>query len=304
MRRVLVTGATGFVGRHCLSPLLRANCEVHAISSKPSTSDALAGVHWHQVDLLNSDVVFGLLAEIRPTHLLHLAWYAVPGEYWTSTENFRWVHASLDLFQAFASCGGHRAVVAGSCAEYDWRYGYCSEGVTPLAPTTVYGACKQSLGVMLDAMARQTGVSSAWGRLFFLYGPHEYPQRFVASVIRSLLSGVHARCSHGRQIRDFLYVCDAAEAFVALLHSNVVGSVNIASGQPVLLKDLIDVVANKLGRRDLVQLGAIPAANAEPPVLLADTTRLRNEAGWCPRYDLERGLEETIQWWKRQLCTP
>src|SRR5437773_410478 len=228
MARVLVTGATGFVGRHCLSPLLQDDCEVHAVSSKPPTTDTMEGIQWHQADLLKSDAAFGLLAEIRPTHLLHLAWYAVPGEYWSSGENFRWVQASLNLFQAFASCGGQRAVVAGSCAEYDWRYGYCSEGVTPLAPTTVYGACKQSLGVMLDAMGRQTGVSTAWGRLFFLYGPHEHPRRLVASVIRSVLSGAHACCSHGRHIRDFLYIRDAAEAFVAPLHSEAIGPVHLA----------------------------------------------------------------------------
>src|SRR5205823_14815349 len=124
------------------------------------------------------------------------------------------------------------------------------------------GACNQSLAVMLTAMGRQTGVSTAWGRLFFLYGPHEHPQRLVASVIRSLLSGVHARCSHGRQIRDFLYIRDAAEAFVALLHSKVAGSVNIASGQALALKELITAVADKVGRRDLVQLDAIPASDA------------------------------------------
>src|SRR5207247_9143331 len=112
----------------------------------------------------------------------------------------------------------------------------------------------------------------------------------VASVIRSLLSGVHAGCSHGRQIRDFLYIRDAAEAFVALLHSKVAGSVNIASGHAIALRELIDIVADKVGRRDLVQLGAIPAADGEPPVLLADTTRLRDEVGWSPRYDLARGL--------------
>src|SRR5215813_7085503 len=141
MNRVLVTGATGFVGRQCLAPLSKDGWEIHATSLKGSVVDAPASVNWHEIDLLNADRVAGLLAEVRPTHLIHFAWHAVPGDYWTSQENFRWVQASLVLFRVFASCGGRRAVVAGSCAEYDWRYGYCSETVTPGSPATVYGAC-------------------------------------------------------------------------------------------------------------------------------------------------------------------
>lgn len=304
MNRVLVTGATGFVGRQCLAPLSKDGWEIHATSLKGSVVDAPASVNWHEIDLLNADRVAGLLAEVRPTHLIHFAWHAVPGDYWTSQENFRWVQASLVLFRVFASCGGRRAVVAGSCAEYDWRYGYCSETVTPVSPATVYGACKQALAVMLTAMGRQTGVSIASGRLFFVYGPHEHPQRFVASLVRSLLSGIPAPLSHGRQVRDFLYTCDAAEAFVALLNSNAVGPVNIASGQPVALKDVAHLVATKLNRRDLVELGALPTSESEPPVLVADTTRLRHEVGWSPSHDLDRGLEETIEWWRHHLDKP
>lgn len=188
--------------------------------------------------------------------------------------------------------------MAGTCAEYDWQYGYCSEQITPLSPATTYGTCKHSLQNMLDAFASQTGISAAWGRIFFVYGPYEPPERLVPAVIRSLLQSQPARCSHGKQIRDFLYVRDVADAFVALLDSPATGSVNIGSGNPVTLKDIIENIAAQLERPDLIRLGAIPPAASDPPLLVADVSRLTDEVGWQPRFSLDAGLAETINWWK------
>ena len=299
-RRVLVTGASGFIGRHCLPVLISNGFEVHAADVFVPEEKSY-GLHWHQVDLLDTKQSYELLATICPTHLLHFAWYAKPGEYWNSLENIRWVEGSLQLLRVFYMNGGKRVVVAGTCAEYDWDYGYCSERVTPLRPATLYGVCKHSLQMMLSAFSKQTGLSSAWGRVFFLYGPHEHPSRLVSSVISALLKGEPARCSHGNQIRDFLYVKDVADAFVALLESDVRGPVNIASGQPVPLKDVVYKIADMLGQRDLLQLGAISAPANDPRVLIADVGRFSEEVGWTPKLNLDSGIEQTIYWWKKQL---
>ncbi len=153
MKRVLLTGATGFIGRHCLPLLLARDYEVHVVSSKPP-SENIYDITWHQADLLNLEQVANLMAGVQPTHLLHFAWFTMPGKYWNSLENFHWVQASLNLLQAHLQHGGYRVVMAGTCAEYDWRYGYCSELVTPLSPATAYGICKHSLQLMLDAHGR------------------------------------------------------------------------------------------------------------------------------------------------------
>ncbi len=149
---------------------------------------------------------------------------------------------------------------------------------------------------MLNAFAKQTGISAAWGRILFLYGPHDHPARLVASVIHSLLNNEPARCSHGNQIRDFLYVQDVADAFVALLESDVSGPVNIGSGHPVALIDIISKIAKKVNRQGLIQLGALRISANEPPLLVADVSRLGDEVNWVPRYDLDQGLEQTISW--------
>lgn len=301
-KKVLLTGASGFIGRHAIPLLVKSGYEVHAVSfsTKPSLEREF-GLFWHRCDLLNSDEQKRLMAEVKPTHLLHFAWYAIPGKYWVSLENLRWVQASLDLLLNFIDQGGKRAVLAGTCAEYDWSYGYCCERVTPTQPSTLYGTSKYSLNEMLRCLSRQTGLSSAWGRIFFLYGPYEHPDRLVSSVIRSILKGEHTRCSHGKQLRDFLYVEDVASAFVTLLESEVQGAINIASGQSIALKDVIYKIADRLSRNELVQLGALPSSANDPPLLVGDVRRLTEELKWRPENNLEQGLDQTIAWWKGRI---
>ena len=300
MKKLLVTGSTGFIGKNCLSILsARKDFEIHAVSSQ-SYRGEWSGVHWHQADLMDSKQALELLNQVQPSHLLHFAWYTVPGKYWNSIENFRWVQASLALLQAFSNNGGKRIVMAGTCAEYDWKYGYLSEKTTPLLPDTVYGKCKHALQVMFDAFCKQTGISGAWGRIFFLYGPYEHQDKLIPSVIRSLIQDRPARCTHGNQIRDYLYVEDVADALIALLESEVQGPVNIASGSPVSLEGIVYKISEKLNRKDLIHLGAIQASTNEPHLLVADVRRLSEEVGWSPKYDLNVGLDNTIDWWKRQ----
>ena len=300
MRRVLVTGATGCIGRHAVRALLQRGWEVHA-ASLHQTPSPVRGVTWHRADLLNTTDVASLLRRSEPTHLLHLAWSITPGRWAHSLENFAWVRASLDLYQRFREQGGVRAVSAGSCLEYDWNYGYCSESLTPCVPHTAYGVSKHALQMLTSAFAAGAGFSSAWARIFFLYGPHEHPDRLVASVVRSLLSDEVALCSHGNQTRDYLFAQDVADALVALLESDMTGAVNIASGRPIALRDLVLRIGALLGKTELIELGAIPQAPTDKPLVVADVRRLSQELGWQPRYELDDGLLRTVAWWREHL---
>ncbi len=299
MKIALLTGATGFIGRACVAPLIARGFTVHAVSHRPDAANAAPeGATLYHVDLHDTAAVRRLLMEVRPSHLLHAAWDLTPGKYLNAPENVEWLGSSLELIRTFASTGGTRVVAAGSSFEYDPRFGYCSERITPLAPSSLYGACKRALGELLESASGPLGLSAAWGRIFFVYGPHEHPRRLVASVIRSLLAGERARCSHGNQVRDFLHAADVGDALAAVLDSLVTGAVNIASGRPVALRDLIFRIASRLDGEDRIDLGAVPVPADEPPLLVADVRRLAREVGWAPSLDLDTGLEQTIQWWR------
>ncbi len=320
-RRVLVTGAGGFIGRSSLAPLSAAGFEVHGVLSPPGFRGGRARppiiaraarlpdeVAVHRADLLDAREVDSLIAAVRPTHLLHFAWIATPGEYWRSAENYRWLAASTHLLEAFQAAGGVRAVMAGSCAEYDWsRAGVCEERTTPLADglssseVAPYAECKIALSRVLERFGRVHGLSTAWGRIFFQYGPREDPRRLVSSVIIDLLSGREAACTRGTQVRSFLHVDDVGAAFAALLGADVQGAVNVGSDEAIPVADMLGRIAERIGRRDLVKLGARPMPASEPPRLVPDIGRLRAEVGFEPRWTLDAGLDDTIRWWRGEM---
>jgi len=140
LSRVLLTGATGYIGRSVQDALLARDFEVHATSRNAVQVDSK--IAWHHVDLLDSASVAKLLKTISVTHLIHLAWVTEPGAYWQSSDNARWQAASIELLKNFSASGGKRAVLAGTCAEYDWSSGHCSEESTPLKAQSPYTTAK------------------------------------------------------------------------------------------------------------------------------------------------------------------
>jgi nucleoside-diphosphate-sugar epimerase len=277
--RVLVTGATGFIGTHARAALEEAGHDVVT----------------PRLDLLHPRAADVLVEAARATHLLHLAWYAVPGKFWSAPENEEWIRATMRLLRAFYNAGGQRAVAAGTCAEYDWEGdGLLSERDTPIRPATPYGRAKAET----FARATELGAELAWGRVFFLYGPGEHPDRLVSSVARRVLAGEEAPTTEGTQVRDFMHVADVAGAFAALVGSDVTGAVNIGSGEPVTVREVVAEVGRAAGRPELLRPGALPQREGEPPRLVADVGRLRDEVGFRPRFDLRSGIADTVEWWR------
>jgi nucleoside-diphosphate-sugar epimerase len=307
-RRVLVTGAGGFIGRWSLEPLRRLGYEVHAVvSPRGRAAGSARDAAVLRADLTDARAIDEVIRAVNPTHLLHFAWIATPGIYGGSPDNYRWLAASRYLLEAFQRAGGVRAVVAGSCAEYDWsKVGVCEERSSPMAsdaPGEVapYAACKIALQRSLERLGRERGLSAAWGRIFFQYGPGEPRARLVASVIVNLLSGLEAPCTHGRQVRSFLHVEDVGAAFAALLASAVEGPVNVGSAERRSIAEMLERLAARIGRPELLKLGAREAPAGEPSVLVPDLKRLETEVGFRPKWSLEAGLEDTVRWWRAEL---
>ena len=295
-RRLLLTGATGFIGRLAVDAAVARGFDVHAICRHVPPSPK-PGVTYHATDLLGGEDVDRHRVNSRfPSASLR---GVVPGKFWSSPENYQWVGATLDLAAAFVAGGGARIVGVGTGFEYQASDDDCREESTPSDPLTPYAVSKDATRRLLSSFAATAGISFAWGRVFLLYGPGENPSRLVASVARSLLREERALCSEGTYVRDFLHVRDPADALVALTASDVQGAVNIASGEPLQVRQVVACLAGEVGRPDLVMFGALPT-RPEPPRQVADVTRLRNDVGWSPSFDLSAGLRDTIAWHRRQ----
>jgi len=302
VKRVIVTGANGFIGRYALPLLVEAGFDVHALSRRTDL-EPIEGVTWHSVDIMHEQDIESLCAALNATHLLHLAWYTEHGKFWYGDQNLDWVCCSLSLLKIFIQFGGKRVVFAGSCAEYDWSQGLCSDMRTPCNPATLYGVSKHALHQIAEAYCTQHQVSIAWGRVFFLYGPGELASRFVPAVINGLLRQEEVPCSDGSQIRDFMHVEDVASAFAALLKSDLTGAVNIASGESCTLREIGEMIMQQIKGDGRVKFGALPNRSSDPSMLIADVGRLRDGLNWSPNYILETGLADSISWWKTKLPT-
>jgi nucleoside-diphosphate-sugar epimerase len=300
--KVLVTGASGYIGRHALQPLLDSGCEVYALTRRREVDfEWPRGVHVRTLDLFDDAARQAAFAEISPEWLLHLAWYAEHGKFWEAKENVAWLALSIRLLSEFAQCGGRRVVVSGTCAEYLWNGEPCREASTPLQPRSLYGVCKATLSNFLQAAAAPLGLSYAWGRVFLLYGSSESEGRLIPATARALLEGRPALCTHGQQIRDFLHVEDVARALVRILTSGVSGPVNIGSGDPISIAQVVSELARRAGRTHLLRLGALAPRGDDVPSLIPDIGRLRDEVGFRPALTLAEGLQKTLAWWEERL---
>jgi nucleoside-diphosphate-sugar epimerase len=299
--KVLLTGASGFIGSH-LARLLVSSGESVAAILKPSSdrwriADVEASLRVIDCDLGDRGRLQEHLAQDPPDVCIHLAWHGWSGPSLTAEENLSSLAASLELLRALADAGCRRFVGVGTCFEYDTAPGMLSE-TTPAAPTDLYGVCKHSLWMAAQALSPIVKMEVAWARVFLVYGPFDDERRLVPSLALSLIRGEAARTTPGEQVRDIIHVEDAASAIWAIARSNHTREVNVASGIPVKVADVARQIGEIVGRPELLQIGALPYRASDPPVLVADTTVLRNTIGWTPRYDLATGLAGTVAWWR------
>lgn len=275
--RVLVTGASGFVGRQVVAALLARGCEVHTAGRQ---SGGPPGATHHRADLLVADAASALLTASRPDTVVHCAWFVEHGRFWNAPENLDWIAATLRLARAAASSGVGRFVGAGTCMEYDWSHepGRARREDDPLAAASLYAEAKlatfRTVGRFLDG----EGVAFAWARIFHPFGTGEPRQKLIPSVVRDLLRGEAPIVRSGRLVRDFVAVEDAGAAIAALAVSPVTGAVNIATGEAVTVREVVEAVRAALGGNTPIRFEDDPLGR-EPATMTAAVNKLRHEVG-------------------------
>ncbi|MGI9623336.1 MAG: NAD-dependent epimerase/dehydratase family protein [Acidimicrobiales bacterium] len=296
--RLLITGASGFIGNAVVNALPEGAAEIHLVGRTESRSER-PHTHTHVCDLLEPEQRRQLIADLRPTQMLHLAWCTGHGRFWTDPDNLEWQHATHDLVRLFGDAGGGRAVLIGSCAEYDWtRPGPYSEDDSKL-PSTLYGRAKNATAEASMTVAEELGFSLCWAHIFNVFGPGEHRDRLVPSLCRAANRRTIGELRHPRNVVDLIHVDDLARALVMLVQSDLQGRINVASGLPTSLWQVRDVLSD---------LADIPGERGSlshdvGDVVTADISRLRSELAFTPELDLRTGLESALSWWRAQTPT-
>ncbi len=305
MTRVLLTGATGFIGSQIARALVEQGCEVHALV-RPSTEgarglfrldDIVSKLVIHLGDLTDATSVAAAVTLARPELCVHSAWYAAPGKYLHAVENLALVEATLDLARRLGDSGCRRLVGLGTCFEYDTSLGYLSEA-SPTLPLSLYAASKLGVFHILQKFAEISKMSFAWARLFYQYGPLEPEGRLTSHLMGSLLRGETADVTAGEQVRDFLHVSDVASAICAIATGHVTGAVNVGCGVPITVRQLVTTLGRLCGASDKIRFGAIPYRANDPMFVCANNAKLL-ATGWRPRFDLDSGLLHTMDAWRK-----
>lgn len=290
--RVLLTGASGYLGQHVLEGLRRRGIDIVLLGRhRPVGVEELPLL---AMDMLDCGDMTAAVRDVGASHLIHLAWYTEHGKYWNSPLNLRWVDATLRLLQAFTEQGGKHAVITGTCAEYEWSGDLpLREDVTPLNPASLYGVAKDATRRLAQAWCRDRGVTLTWGHVFFPFGIGEARQRMVPSLIEVFRGRAAPFCVNVDAWRGMLPVRDAAEALVHLLTQGCDGRYNICSGQAVQVGEVVRTLA-RICHAEPAALLAMAAPRAGDPKLLVGDNTLLKATGWRPTQTLEQGLHEMV----------
>jgi len=272
--KVAITGATGFIGRHVVREFISRGIEVVATSRTPDPLlDSTDAVTYTALDMdNNAKDTFDRLG--RPDVLLHLAWGGLPN-YRSETHIIRELPRQIAFLKSCIQSGLKRLVVTGTCLEYGMQSGMQHEEL-PAKPCTAYGQAKDQLRQHLQKLVSRKGLRLTWLRLFYLYGPGQASTSLYSQLRTAISEGrSEFKMSPGDQQRDFIPVESAADYIcnIALLDEDI-GLMNICSGVPKKISDLVETWLRDWNADIHLELGVYPYPDYEPHAFWGNKQKL------------------------------
>ncbi len=285
-KKIIVTGATGLIGKEVLPYLSDKGYEVYPISSHNQDDKSF---HWLKCDLFDEVALKNVFSSIRPEFLINFAWIT-GGDYLTNPINYKYKDAGLNLLKIFKENGGKRAIYAGTCFEYDLNHSLINEK-DKINPKTIYANCKNELNQNCKKYAIENKLSFGWGRIFYVFGHGEKSSRLTAGIINALKNNAEFNLSSPNNFLDYMYTKDIARAFVTFLESSYEGDLNICSGKGIFLKDYALKIQKILGKSGLIKYDEEKTAILD---FIGDNTKLKS-LGFIQEYDIDSALLEILK---------
>ncbi|OAI42030.1 hypothetical protein AYO40_02020 [Planctomycetaceae bacterium SCGC AG-212-D15] len=305
MRRVLLTGASGFVGANLARRLLRDGHEVQLLLGRQTRmwrlADIQSDVQCHEADLRDASAVQKVVSEARPDWVFHLA---VHGGYsWQKRVEpivETNVLGTVNLLQACIPIGFEAFVNAGSSSEYGWK-DHAPAETDCLEPNSCYGVTKAFGSMLCRQTAHATSAPITTLRLYSVYGPYEEPHRLMPSLVLHGLRGHYPPLANPNVSHDFVHIDDVVEAFVlaATHRPREPGAIyNVGTGCQQSLRQVVELAATLFDYRELPNWGSMPNRSWDGPVWVADNTKIRHELNWHVRHPLPTGMRALAAWFR------
>lgn len=305
MKRVVITGPTGSIGTALMKHLIRNHVEVLAVCREGSSRRKNIPEHpLVSIVDLNLDELSRLPDMVEGTFdvFYHFGW---DGTFGNSRNNMQGqlknIQYTLDAVETAEKLGCRKFIGAGSQAEYGRVEGKLSAD-TPAFPENGYGIAKLCAGQMSRILCEQKGMEHIWTRILSIYGPHDGWNTMIMSTVGKLLQGEKPSLTGGEQKWDYLYSMDAGKAMYLLGERGQNGKIYcIGSGQIRMLREYIEDLKNTINPDAKMGYGDIPYAEKQVMYLCADIEELQKDTGFEPEYTFKEGIQETIDWYKRNV---
>lgn len=288
-KKVLVTGATGLIGKELIKPLQEAGFNIYAITIDDNNPDN--GVNWIKGSLFDEKFIADTMEKVKPEYLLNMAW-ATTGDYLKSDINYKFLNAGINLLKYFKDNAGKRVIYAGTCFEYKFKDEPLKEADELETEKTVYTFAKNKLHEIAEYFCKMHNISFGYGRIFYVYGRNEDKTRLTGMIIDKLSRNEKVIIKSGKLIKDYMYTKDIASAFVKFLDSSVEGVVNICMGDAISIKDFALTIGKIMSKEDLIIFK--DEQSNQPPIIVGDNSRLLNEVKYEIKYNIQNAIKEIL----------
>jgi len=305
MKKILVTGATGFVGACLTRNLIKGDDEVHIIARSTSDlwriDDIKDSLHIHDVDLLDTEQIKRLAKDIKVNRVYHLATY---GGYHYQTDLDKIISTNLigtwNLFKAFSDEGIEMFINTSSSSEYGEKLEPMKEDMI-VEPNNIYGATKASSTILCSTYAKVNKIPFVTYRLFSPYGYFDASTRLIPTVITSCLKGEKLKLGKKESKRDFIFIDDVISAYISANDlTNHCGEIyNIGSGIQYSVGQVTNTIQNIMKSNIKVEWDNESNRQYEPQMWVGNIEKAKKDLNWEPKYTIKDGIDYTVKWFDK-----